>query len=76
VRRAGRSAWYGSRVTAADPDAPWDVRILRAIDSGVDESLVAERLKLTPTERIETMRQALLTAEDLRAAMRRATDGD
>jgi hypothetical protein len=50
-------------------DEPWDVRILRAIDAGVDESLIAERLKLSPTERIEAMRSALVFSEDARRAM-------
>jgi hypothetical protein len=60
------------RVSNPDDEAPRDARILRAIDAGVDESLVAAQLKLTPTERVESMRRALLVAEDLRAAMQSA----
>lgn len=67
------SACYVPLVSSSSPppdaDKPWDVRILEVIDAGVDESLIAERLKMTPTERIESMRRALVLAEDLRRAM-------
>jgi hypothetical protein len=60
-----------SRSAANDEDdRPWDARILAVIDAGVDETIIAERLKLTPTERIETMRAVLQFAEDARQAMR------
>jgi hypothetical protein len=33
-------------------------RILSSVDSGVDPSLIAESLRMTPTERLESMRGA------------------
>jgi hypothetical protein len=36
----------------------WQDRILERLDSGVDPTLIDESLKLTPTERLERMRQA------------------
>ncbi|HEY7191291.1 MAG TPA: hypothetical protein VH436_32285 [Vicinamibacterales bacterium] len=41
-------------------------RILASLDSGVDATLIAASLAMTPTERIETMRQAALSLEALR----------
>lgn len=41
-------------------DAPWDVRILELIDSGVDGTLIEENLRRTPTERLARM-QAMLS---------------
>jgi hypothetical protein len=46
----------------------WDERILDAIDSGVDETILVENLRRTPTERIERMLQMLSLAEQLRSA--------
>ena len=46
----------------------WDERILAAIPSGVDETLIAENLRLTPTERVEKLQRML----DQLAAMRPA----
>jgi hypothetical protein len=49
------------RDTAAQRDeAPWDVRILELIDSGVDGTLIEENLRRTPTERLARM-QAMLS---------------
>jgi hypothetical protein len=45
-------------------DKPWDVRIFEQIESGVDTTLIAENLKLTPTERLERMRQVLLLIDE------------
>lgn len=36
----------------------WQDRILERLDSGIDPTLIDESLKLTPTERLERMRQA------------------
>ena len=41
--------------------------ILASVHSGVDLSLIAESLSMTPTERIETMRRAALSLEGARA---------
>ena len=43
----------------ADPEdsAPWDVRVLRLMDPGVDATSIAENLKQTPTERLRRMQQ-------------------
>jgi hypothetical protein len=50
-----------ARDTAAQrDDAPWDVRILELIDSGVDGTLIEENLRRTPTERLARM-QAMLS---------------
>jgi len=40
--------------------------ILSSIDSGVDSTLVAESLAMTPTERLETMRRAARGLDALR----------
>lgn len=53
----------------AQPAGPtWDQRILAVIDAGVDDSLLRENLKLSPTERVEKMREVLLFAEEARRA--------
>ena len=41
--------------------------ILASLDSGVDRTLLAESIALTPTERIETMRQAARSLDGMRA---------
>ncbi len=38
--------------------AGWQDRLLASLDTGIDPSLIAESLKLTPTERLEGMRTA------------------
>ena len=55
-------------MTVSDDEKPWDVRILERIPSGVDGTLVAENLRLTPTERIEQMVALLALMDDLRSA--------
>jgi len=42
--------------------------IQEAIDFGIDVTLLYERVKLTPTERMERHLQALLFTEELRKA--------
>ncbi|WP_437325345.1 hypothetical protein [Sorangium sp. So ce381] len=57
--------------TAAEPsdaEKSWDQRILERVPSGVDASLIAENLRLTPTERVERMRKALEFIEEAKAA--------
>ncbi|WP_437669363.1 hypothetical protein [Sorangium sp. So ce131] len=51
-----------------DAEKSWDQRILERIPSGVDPSLIAENLRLTPTERVERMRKALEFIEEAKAA--------
>lgn len=46
----------------------WYERIFEVVPSGVDETLIEENLKLTPTERVENMRRTLQFIEDARAA--------
>ena len=48
----------------------WDERILERIPSGVDETLIDENLKLTPTERLEKMCRVLEFIEDATRANR------
>jgi len=43
----------------------WETDILASYPSGVDWSQIEERLKLTPTERLERMRQDLIKMEKL-----------
>jgi hypothetical protein len=54
----------------ANDDMPWEARIFAKIESGIDGSLIDERLRLTPTERLESMRQVLEFVEDVRRANR------
>jgi hypothetical protein len=44
----------------------WDERILELVPSGVDEGIVAENLKLSPTQRIEKVRGVLVFVEGLK----------
>lgn len=44
---------------ATEPEATWYGEILRCYPSGIDIGQLEERLKLTPTERLERMRQFL-----------------
>src|SRR5262245_38535696 len=44
----------------------WQDRILAASPAGVDPTLIAQSLKRTPTERLETMRQAARSLEAMR----------
>jgi hypothetical protein len=39
----------------------WQDRLLATMDSGIDSTLIAESMKLTPTERLERMRRAALS---------------
>lgn len=46
----------------------WQDEILANMPSGVDVTQIEESLRLTPTERLERMRQFLESLEDLKAA--------
>jgi len=46
----------------------WTDEILEKIPSGVDISQIEDRLRLTPTERIERMRRFLLSLEAARTS--------
>lgn len=48
----------------------WDERIFERIPSGVDESLIRENLKLTPTERLEKMTRVLAFIDEVKRANR------
>jgi hypothetical protein len=45
---------------------PWDRRILRRIDSGVDVTQIEENLRRSPTERLERMEAMLRALEEMR----------
>jgi hypothetical protein len=45
----------------------WQDEILAKIPSGVDPAQIDERLKLTPTERLERMRRFLEQLDEMRA---------
>jgi len=44
----------------------WTDEILEKIPSGIDVSQIEDRLRLTPTERIDRMRQFLLSLDTAR----------
>jgi len=43
------------------PDADWQARVIAALPSSVDDTLLRESLSMTPTERLETMRRAAVS---------------
>jgi hypothetical protein len=45
----------------------WQDRLLSAMDSGVDPTLIDEALKLTPTERLENMRRGAESLDTMRS---------
>jgi hypothetical protein len=47
-------------------------KIWEMLPSGIDPTLIAANLKLTPSERIEKMVNALAAVEKIRAAMKKA----
>ena len=58
-----------ARVTCGEPPGKaWDQRVFERLDSGVDPTLIAANLLLTPTERVEKMMRALDLILELRAA--------
>lgn len=46
----------------------WQDRLLAAVESGVDGTLVSESLKLTPTERLERMREVAESLEAMKTS--------
>ena len=48
------------------PLTGWQDRLIAALGSGIDRTLLTESLKLTRTERLETMRHAALSLEAMR----------
>lgn len=48
----------------------WQDKVIAAIESGIDPTLIASSLRLTPTERLERMRQAAIALEEMRANAR------
>ena len=61
-------ASLGSEET--DDDLPWDARIRQLVDFGVDETLIEENLRRTPTERLERMMEMVRFIEENRAGRR------
>jgi hypothetical protein len=57
-------------MTHAKENAPWDARIFEKIASGIDGTLIDERLRLTPTQRLEDMQRVLEFIDDVRQANR------
>ena len=51
-----------------DAALPWDARIRRLVDFGVDASLVAENLRRTPTERLRRLEDMLRFLEENRVS--------
>lgn len=49
-------------------DQPWQFDLLDRLPPSIDESLLDESLRLTPTERIEKMMKLLEVMEELRRA--------
>lgn len=49
-----------------DDDLPWDARIRRLVDFGVDETIIVENLKRTPDERLQRMLEMARFIEDNR----------
>jgi hypothetical protein len=72
--RRGNRAKTACAIFTIMSDAPreksWDERILERITSGVDETLIEQNLKLTPTERLEKMSRVLEFIDDVRRANR------
>jgi hypothetical protein len=53
-----------------DEDLPWDARIRRLVDFGVDETLIEENLRRTPTERLQRMMEMVRFIEENRTGRR------
>lgn len=58
----------------ATPPLSWQDRILQSVPSGIDVHQLERFLKLTPTERLEEMRQLLENAEALRRGNELSSD--
>jgi hypothetical protein len=70
-RALGKGIYRLERAVAPGPAARrrrrgWQDRILDAVPSSIDETLIVESLKRTPTERLEHMRAAAMSLEEMR----------
>jgi hypothetical protein len=54
------------RAVAHDRTVPSQDRLIKALGSGTDLTLVDRSLRMTPTERLETMRRAALSLDAMR----------
>jgi hypothetical protein len=50
----------------------WQDRIFAQLPSSIDPTLVASSLRLTPTDRLERMRHAAVSLDEMRASARRS----
>lgn len=50
--------------TRSEPS--WDERILAVVPSGIDDTIVVENLRRTPTERVENLQRLVDQLEALR----------
>ncbi len=62
----------GNDVMADDPRTLWRDPVIEFYKHDVDRTLLRENLKLTPAERLETLRKLVEFAEELRRAMTKA----
>jgi hypothetical protein len=65
-----------TRPLTADPEWSWATEILAHYPSGLDPTQLDERLKLTPTERLERMRSFQLFLGEARQGPWRPTSKD
>ena len=54
----------------AERERAWDERILDAVPAGVDETLIIENLRLTPTARVERLQALVDQLDAVRARAR------
>jgi hypothetical protein len=66
VRAVPAAECYDGAESRNRDERTWDQRILDAVASGVDETLLESNLALTPTERVEQLQRVV----DQLAAMR------
>jgi hypothetical protein len=57
-------------------DVSWQERLLEVLPSGIDIAQLERFLKLTPTERLEEMRQTLLSIEQAQESCSRISRVD
>ncbi len=58
---------------SGEQEEPWDVRIFRLIDPGIDETIIVENLRRTPTERLRRMQAMLSFLEKVQRDRHRST---
>ena len=56
----------GPEAPTAEDDLPWDARIRRLVDFGVDETIIVENLRRTPSERLQRMLEMARFVEENR----------